>query len=44
MPTTSCEISGKVYQLDYTKMVSKEGSTISEKYIATRLWVLLSPH
>ena len=25
MPTTSCEISGKVYQLDYTKMPSKRG-------------------
>lgn len=25
MPTTSCEISGKVYQLDYTKMASKRG-------------------
>ena len=25
MPTTSCEISGKVYQMDYTKMTSKRG-------------------
>ena len=25
MPTTTCEISGKVYQLDYTKMASKRG-------------------
>ena len=25
MPTTTCEISGKVYQLDYTKMPSKRG-------------------
>ena len=25
MPTTSCEISGKVYQLDYSKMQSKRG-------------------
>jgi len=25
MPTTTCEISGKVYQLDYTKLPSKRG-------------------
>jgi hypothetical protein len=25
MPTTTCEISGAVYQLDYTKMASKRG-------------------
>ena len=25
MPTTTCEISGNVYQLDYTKMNSKRG-------------------
>lgn len=25
MPTTTCEISGAVYQLDYTKMSSKRG-------------------
>jgi len=25
MPTTSCEISGQTYQLDYTKMPSKRG-------------------
>jgi len=25
MPTTSCEIAGNVYQLDYTKMNSKRG-------------------
>jgi len=25
MPTTTCEISGTVYQLDYTKMNSKRG-------------------
>ena len=25
MPTTTCEISGKVYQLDYAKMPSKRG-------------------
>jgi hypothetical protein len=25
MPTTTCEISGAVYQLDYTKMTSKRG-------------------
>jgi len=25
MPTTTCEISGNVYQLDYTKMQSKRG-------------------
>ena len=26
MPTTTCEISGNVYQLDYTKMSSKRGT------------------
>jgi hypothetical protein len=26
MPTTTCEISGSVYQLDYTKMNSKIGT------------------
>ena len=26
MPTTTCEISGSVYQLDYTKMNSKRGT------------------
>ncbi len=26
MPTTTCEISGTVYQLDYTKLVSKRGN------------------
>ncbi len=26
MPTTTCEISGNVYQLDYTKMNSKRGT------------------
>ena len=26
MPTTTCEISGAVYQLDYTKMASKRGN------------------
>ena len=26
MPTTTCEISGKVYQLDYTKLSSKRGT------------------
>ena len=26
MPTTTCEISGAVYQLDYTKMPSKRGN------------------
>jgi hypothetical protein len=25
MPTTTCEISGNVYQLDYTKLTSKRG-------------------
>jgi hypothetical protein len=25
MPTTTCEISGKTYQLDYTKLSSKRG-------------------
>jgi len=25
MPTTTCEISGAVYQLDYTKLASKRG-------------------
>ena len=25
MPTTTCEISGEVYQLDYTKLPSKRG-------------------
>jgi hypothetical protein len=25
MPTTTCEISGTVYQLDYTKLPSKRG-------------------
>ena len=25
MPTTTCEIAGAVYQLDYTKMSSKRG-------------------
>ena len=25
MPTTTCEISGNVYQLDYTKLSSKRG-------------------
>lgn len=25
MPTTTCEISGRVYQLDYTKVASKRG-------------------
>jgi hypothetical protein len=25
MPTTTCEIAGTVYQLDYTKMSSKRG-------------------
>ena len=25
MPTTTCEISGAVYRLDYTKMASKRG-------------------
>jgi hypothetical protein len=25
MPTTTCEISGTVYRLDYTKMTSKRG-------------------
>ena len=25
MPTTTCEISGNVYQLDYTKLPSKRG-------------------
>ena len=25
MPTTTCEISGSVYQLDYTKLSSKRG-------------------
>jgi hypothetical protein len=25
MPTTTCEISGTVYQLDYTKLASKRG-------------------
>ena len=25
MPTTTCEISGKVYQLDYTRLPSKRG-------------------
>ncbi|HET9826346.1 MAG TPA: hypothetical protein VFP87_13495 [Chitinophagaceae bacterium] len=25
MPTTTCEISGKTYQLDYTKLPSKRG-------------------
>ena len=25
MPTTTCEISGTVYQLDYTKLSSKRG-------------------
>ena len=26
MPTTTCEISGNVYQLDYTKMSSRRGT------------------
>ena len=26
MPTTTCEIAGAVYQLDYTKMTSRRGS------------------
>ena len=26
MPTTTCEISGAVYRLDYTKMASKRGA------------------
>lgn len=26
MPTTTCEISGNVYQLDYSKMTSKRGT------------------
>ena len=26
MPTTTCEISGTVYQLDYTKLPSKRGT------------------
>ena len=26
MPTTTCEISGSVYQLDYTKLASKRGN------------------
>lgn len=26
MPTTTCEISGDVFQLDYTKMASKRGT------------------
>ncbi|HLG41356.1 MAG TPA: hypothetical protein VI461_16880 [Chitinophagaceae bacterium] len=26
MPTTTCEIAGNVYQLDYTKMSSKRGT------------------
>lgn len=26
MPTTTCEIAGAVYQLDYTKLSSKRGS------------------
>ncbi len=26
MPTTTCELSGTVYQLDYTKMSSKRGT------------------
>ena len=26
MPTTNCEISGNVYQLDYTKLPSKRGT------------------
>jgi hypothetical protein len=26
MPTTKCEISGTVYQLDYTKLASKRGN------------------
>ena len=26
MPTTTCEISGNVYQLDYTRMSSKRGT------------------
>jgi hypothetical protein len=26
MPTTSCELSGNVYQMDYTKMPSKRGT------------------
>jgi hypothetical protein len=26
MPTTTCEISGNIYQLDYTKMNSKRGN------------------
>ena len=25
MPTTTCEISGNIYQLDYTKLTSKRG-------------------
>ncbi|HEX6847657.1 MAG TPA: hypothetical protein VF144_11805 [Chitinophagaceae bacterium] len=25
MPTTTCEIAGNVYQLDYTKLTSKRG-------------------
>lgn len=26
MPSTTCELSGAVYQLDYTKMASKRGT------------------
>ena len=26
MPTTTCEISGTIYQLDYTKLSSKRGT------------------
>jgi len=26
MPTTTCEISGAIYQLDYTKLPSKRGT------------------
>jgi hypothetical protein len=26
MPTTTCEISGAVYQMDYSKLISKRGA------------------
>jgi len=26
MPTTTCEISGSVYQMDYSKLISKRGA------------------
>ena len=44
MPTTTCEISGNVYQLDYTKMNSKRGTYYFGKIHSEPVTVLLSQH